>query len=133
MEAFWNGEPAKVEVIRYGVTRVEETPLHWQNAIVGSRRQGLVITQDGHSFIIDNETGQGHLKITKGKGSFRFGHASVCDPINIERLPLAMINDRFDIRKAKIQEGHFDSWAQENHPKMFEKLLALREKITKNK
>lgn len=126
---YWNGEPtANYEGISYEVSAVEKPPLHWQNAFVGTRRQGLRITFQDQTWIIDNEHGDGHYKLNEGKGMWTAGHKSVVDPKNIMPLDDCEIRqlDALGRRTMLKEEVTYDEWASKAHPTEFARLQALR-------
>ena len=131
MKGFWNGEPVKIKGVEYTVTQEPQTTLHWQNAVVGTRRQGLEITWKDEKWIIDNQHGHGHLKVTEGRGSFQYGHASVSNPKDLEYIEDDYIFKTIDNFQAKLQIKSFDFWAIKHYPNEFKRLKALRDSITK--
>jgi hypothetical protein len=129
MKGYWNGEPAEFKGLEYTVTEVKETPLHWQNSEVGSRRQGIEIDFLGTKWIIDNEHGVGHSKVTIGRGSFQYGHASVKNPKDLEYIEDDKVVSEINFEGLKIQEQKFDLWATNKHPEEFKRLKSLRDSI----
>lgn len=78
--AKWNGEPCKANSVTVFISKVENTPLHWQNDFVGQRIEAIKIRTLGKiwsEFYIENQTGQGYAKITQGEGMWYFGHSSI--------------------------------------------------------
>lgn len=133
MIGYWNGERCEIKPIKYTVTEAKETPLHWQNAVVGSRRQGLKIKYMDQEWIIDNEHGDGHSKVTEGHGMWNApsGHKSVSNPIDVEVIPETEMNTTFNKLGIRIERMEFDDWAKKHHPKEFEHLKKLRDSLTK--
>lgn len=73
-KTYWNGEECHalhVEVIVADDTRF---PLYWARELVGQRRKAIAVTWGGHTFYIDDEDGQGWLKVTEGRGMWTYGH-----------------------------------------------------------
>lgn len=133
MKGFWNGEPAEIKGLEYTVTEVKETPLHWQNPEVGSRRQAIEVDFRGSKFIIDNEHGVGYSKVTRGRGSFQHGHASVVGPKDVKYIEDSKIYSIIFTINLKQQEQKFDRWAEKNHPEEFKRLKSLRDSIRSQK
>jgi len=133
MKGYWNGEPAEIKGLEYTVTEVAETPLHWQNAIVGTRRQGIEIEYLGEKWIIDNQNATGYFKTTEGQGSPQCGHASVSNPEDVEYIEDRLIFTHVNRPMIMVEEKRFDLWAVRNHPKEFKRLKALRDSIRKRK
>lgn len=85
---WWNGEPAEARIVHVVVAEPEK-PTWWFAGLVGSVREAVEVTQDGQTFYIDNQGGEsgftpgnGWRKVTVGRGSPQFGHAS----LRIERV-----------------------------------------------
>ena len=125
MKGFWNGEPAKFKGLEYTVTEVKEKPLSWQNSLVGTRRQAIEIDYSGHTFIIDNQDGLGFIKVTEGRGLFKFAHKSVINPINISYINDKEVNKQLKTRLIRTQKAQYKSWALINHPQEYKRLQAL--------
>lgn len=126
IKGFWNGEPAEITGIIYTVTKSEITPLHWQNSCVGEKRQGIKIFHKGASFMIDNEDGQGYLKVTEGRGSFTYGHKTVMDPLYVREIPDEEVKKVYDDEINKKQFSEHEKWAAKNYPQQYKKLVELR-------
>jgi hypothetical protein len=130
MKGYWNGEPATFIGVTYEVTK-SEGELHWQNLHVGSRRQGIQITYQGETWIIDNENGDGYYKVTKGYGSPRCGHKSIFNSINIviiEDLSIITIYNHIGLKLESLAQ---DEFIKKANPAEFQKLQGLREMIKK--
>lgn len=124
---YWNGEPtAQFEGITYEVTKIESKPLHWQNPLAGTRRQGLIITQGNETWIIDNEHGDGYHKLTEGHGMWTSGHASVTNPINIERIQDNEINILLNPDLLLKERRESDFYFEKNFPEEFNRMKELR-------
>ncbi|MDF3309784.1 hypothetical protein P3H15_32720 [Rhodococcus sp. T2V] len=78
-DTFWNGEPAAALRGTAVVVDAPEFPQYWARAegIVGQRIAVVRVSYCQHITYLDNRTGKGWLKVTKGFGSPRFGHADV--------------------------------------------------------
>ena len=76
---FWNGEAASAIRGTAVVALTPNMPLHWAHAegIVGQRIDVVRVDYCQHVTYLDNRTGKGWLKVTKGYGSPRYGHAEV--------------------------------------------------------
>ncbi len=75
-DTFWNGQPAvarKVKVIVGPSLR----STWWCAGMEGQQRDAVEVSQGGQTFYLDNEDGSGWLKVTEGRGSFRWGHRSL--------------------------------------------------------
>ncbi len=126
MIGYWDNQQVEVVGVTYTVTKSPQ-PLHWQNHYAGKKRQGLKIKQKAFEFIIDNEHGDGYLKLTEGRGSFMYGHKSVVDPISVIEIPDDQINTKYDTEALEAESYARDKWMAENHPKEFKRLLELRQ------
>jgi hypothetical protein len=129
LKGYWNGEPtATFEGVNYRVEKAE-TPTWWQNRVVGTIRQGILITYAGETWLIDNEHGDGYFKVTEGMGSPRCGHKSlggytIIDTISDSEIKTAV--DRDGLTKEELQH---DKWMQENFPETFERLQSLKRSL----
>ena len=132
-KGFWNGEDTATFVgVTYEVTK-SDGELHWQNMFIGKRRQGVQITYEGSTWIIDNEHGDGFYKVTFGQGSPRCGHKSIFNPINIVEIPDNEINVEYDIEGLKSESEAHDKFMEEKNPEEFKRMVSLRKMINKNK
>lgn len=126
---FWNyTEPILYTVILVRIKKVDDPPLHWQNAFEDEERQVVVIVPekitDDDRFYIDNGDGSGLQKIAEG-GGFRSYHASVSDFEYIRELP----EDEWQQPDPVKREEHkkkVEAWQRENYPEHFRQLDRLR-------
>jgi Fe-S cluster assembly scaffold protein SufB len=133
LTGYWNGQPtAQFEGVTYEVTHIERTPLHWQNSLVGTRRQGLRIEYEGHTWYIDNENGEGFYKLTEGKGMWTSGHKSVENPVNVILIPDSDIKKMVNGLALRREREKHDDWMKEKYPQEFKRVLALREEAKKH-
>lgn len=130
-KGFWNGEPALFTGVIYEVT-ASNNPTHWQNRHVGKRRQGIFVHYKRQTFMIDNEHGDGYYKVTKGMGSPARGHHSVENPTNMLHIQDKHINTFYDTAALKKEVEELDQWTKENHPEVYEKIIAIREMLKKS-
>lgn len=130
LTGFWNGiEPVKYRVMSYIVKSQPEKPMNWQNAFAGTRRQCVEIAYPNHTFYIDNECGDGFLKVFRGKGSPQVGHKSVFEPLDIRELPFEMWVTDF-LEKGKIEDDRIvENWQKDNYPDLYKELQGLKEAI----
>lgn len=133
IKGFWNGEPAEITGVVYTVTKCDTTPIHWQNSCVGQKRQGVKILHKGSAFIIDNEDGQGYLKVTEGRGLMNYGHKTVMDPMFVREIPDEEVKKVYDDEGNKKQFITHEKWAAKNHPAAYKKLVELRNSYIKPK
>lgn len=131
MKGLWDNYPVEVIGVIYTVTKCVAPPASWQNNKVGTKRQGLKIRQKGYEFLIDNEHGDGYLKVTEGRGSFMYGHKSVVDPISVQEIPDDQIKTVYDQKSLETESYEHDKWVAEHFPDLFKKLLLLRDGIKK--
>lgn len=75
---WWNGEPCYA---RRGTVVVAPATQHhgyWAKDLIGSRVRVVSVIYDGQMpLYIFDDRGQGWMKVTDGRGSPRFGHATV--------------------------------------------------------
>lgn len=124
-KAFWNyTEPVTYRVIVVKLLKVEETPMHWQNAFEGEHRQVVEITHNGRAFMIDNADGSGLLKLEAGGGPGSMSrHVGTFEFIG--DVPLEMAQ-QWSPQKCHVINKQVDSWQQTNHPEMHKKMEALK-------
>ena len=133
MKGYWNGEHATFRGVTYEVTEAKEGKLWWQNQFIGQRRQGIEITYRGETWIIDNEHGDGHEKVTRGMGSPRCSHKSISNPINIKYINDSEINNTVDV-EAYNKEYHANrEWCKKIDPVQFKKSEALRKSLAERR
>lgn len=132
MKGYWNGEPATFKGVTYEVTK-PATETWWQSQYIGQRRQGIEITYEGATWIIDNQNGDGFFKVTRGMGSPRCPHKSIDNPINLEYLNDSEINKMLDTEGLKTESDAHRNWMKENHPELYERSESLRNHINKSK
>lgn len=130
-KGFWNGEPTATFVgVTYEVTEPEK-PTWWSKQFVGQRRQGIQITYEGHTWIIDNEHGDGYYKVTKGEGSPWCSHKSVSNPINVIEITDDQINKMVDGEGLAKESKAQDDYLEKNFPVEFQHMKGLRAMISK--
>lgn len=133
MNGYWNGEKAEIKGVTYEVTEAKEGKLWWQNQFIGERRQGIEITYEGETWIIDNEHGDGFFKCTRGMGSPRCSHKSISNPINIEYIEDSLVKKVVD-EKGYNREYHSSQlWKKQTDPALFERLQVLKNSRFTNK
>jgi hypothetical protein len=105
-KTYWNGLPCEARRVRVIVADKPEVRLYWARPYVGQERAAVEVKQDGQVFYLDDEgniepteearaflsarkiehtpgsPGWGWRKVTTGKGSPQYGHAS----LEIERV-----------------------------------------------
>lgn len=122
---YWNGEPAIYTACVVQIVRNDASPMHWYNAFVGTYRQAIQISQNGHSFVIDNETGTGHYKVTKGMGSPGCGHADSAPCLFISYIDKQFWVDEINEAKIKIERIEVDAYQQATNPAEFQRIKYL--------
>ena len=125
MKGFWNGERATFKGVTYEVTK-PEVSTWWQSRFIGQRRQGIEVTYEESTWIIDNQHGDGFFKVTRGMGSPRCPHKSIHNPINVEYLNDSEINKMLDTEGLKAESDAHRDWMKENHPELYERSETLR-------
>lgn len=75
---FWNGEPCFARCVTVIVGKSEQ-PTWWCAELEGQQRKAVEIRYYDQGFFLDNEDGQGWLKVTLGQGSPQYGHKSLPD------------------------------------------------------
>lgn len=76
---YWNGEPCKARKISAIVTDDVSFPLYWarREDLVGERIDLVEVEYSTETFYLDDRDGHGWYKVTRGRGSPRFGHREV--------------------------------------------------------
>ncbi|MDB0602147.1 hypothetical protein PL373_13510 [Tenacibaculum maritimum] len=133
MKGYWNGENATFRGVTYEVTESKDTELHWQNTHVGKREQAIEITYNDHTWLIDNEHGDGFYKVTYGQGSPRCGHKSIDTPINIKTIPDEQIKMVVDTDAIKEEQKKHEEWSSKKNPKIYNQMLELRKSLEKHR
>jgi hypothetical protein len=128
-KGFWNGEPTATFVgVKYRVEKAEiET--WWQNRVVGTIRQGLLITYGGETWLIDNEHGDGYYKVTTGMGSPRCGHKSLGNYTLLMGIPDDEINTDYEKEEIDWENRLHDTWLENNHPEVYKRMISLKESL----
>lgn len=130
---FWEGEPtAKFVGVTYEVSEPEK-PTWWTKSHVGKRRQGIQITYEGSTWIIDNEHGDGYFKVTEGMGSPWCSHKIVTNPLNVIQIPDEEINTKKDLNALVEESMEHDAYLAKHFPEEFKQLVALKEIISKSR
>lgn len=124
MKGFWNGLPAEITPVTYEIGPHNiDTALWWSKRLEGKRRQGLKVEQDGESFIIDNEYGDGYYKATIGKGSPAHGHKSVHNPIEVREISYSFLNRGVNIKALQQEQNKYYEWVKETDAEAYTKMV----------
>lgn len=75
-KGYWNGEPCEVRLVRV-IVGPSPKPTWWCADLVGTERKAVEVTYGGQTFYLDNEDGEGLMKVTTGRGSPAYGHSSL--------------------------------------------------------
>lgn len=75
-KTYWNGEPCKARLVEVTVGN-SPRQTWWCAELEGQRRQAVEVEYGGGKFYLDNKDGSGWRKVTVGRGSPAFYHASV--------------------------------------------------------
>lgn len=76
MKTYWNGEPANCRIVNVQVGKAAKKTF-WFSKLEGTVREAIQVKIKGESFLIDNENGEGWLKVTVGRGGPHYGHKSL--------------------------------------------------------
>jgi len=77
METFWNGEPCEARKVNV-VVGASPRPTWWCASLEGQTRAAVEVIYAGQApFYLDNEDGSGWRKVTDGRGSPHWAHASL--------------------------------------------------------
>jgi hypothetical protein len=129
LTGYWNGDKSANFIgVIYKVDKAP-TPTWWQNRVVGTERQGLMITYANQTWLIDNECGDGYYKLTEGLGSWRCGHKSLADYTIVREIPDEEIIMQYNEEKLAEETRLHDEWMEQNYPEDFKKLQALKASI----
>jgi hypothetical protein len=127
-KGFWNyTQEIEFQPVLVEVVKIDEPKTHWQNAFVGTVRQGVQCFRGNYSWIMDNEDGSGYEKI-KRLGGPDSGHRDLTNCKIIEVQDDDKINDFHLLKYIAINED-VDNWQSATHPEEYKKLKALRETI----
>ncbi len=76
-ETYWNGQPCEARKVR-AVVGKSPRDTWWCAGLEGQEREAVeVVYCDGPPFYLDNEDGSGWRKVTEGRGSPSWYHASL--------------------------------------------------------
>lgn len=130
-QGFWQGAEVEIACCLVKLNKNTEQPLHWYNAFTNTERQAIEVVykepngNEVQKFLIDNNNGTGFYKVTKGKGSPRFPHASL-GPCEIVRyLPADEWARVVDTDAIKFEDKVVQAYQAENFP---EEYKVLKEK-----
>jgi len=130
MKGYWNGQPATFVGVEYEV-KEPEVPTWWQGQFVGEVRQGLEISYQGSTWIIDNQYGDGFYKLTLGMGSPNCSHKSVSNisDDDFTYIPDEDVNRVLDREMFQVEHESNQCWLRDNFPEQFKKTQALLKHI----
>lgn len=126
----WNyTEDIEYRVIIVRLHKVDDPPMHWQNAFIGQERQVVEINYQTHgvqkAFFIDNQDGSGLLKISKRGGPDSY-HASVAGNEFIRELPEEQWQ-QFDKDLYLQGRAASEQWQKINFPESYAKVQRMKE------
>lgn len=75
-QTYWNGEPCAARVVTVIVGKAPRETW-WCAKLEGQPRRAVEVDYHGEKFYLDNEDGQGWLKVTRGRGSPHYQHSSL--------------------------------------------------------
>lgn len=73
---FWNGEPCAARKTRVIVGKAPRDTW-WCAKLAGQERAAVEVKYQGQTIYLDNEDGSGWVKVTIGRGSPSYYHASI--------------------------------------------------------
>lgn len=130
----WNG----TENIKYQIVTYKVMPGYiatwWQNAFIGTERQGILITKTDKMgiplsapFLIDNEDGGGYIKI-QHNGTPNISHRSVSGEalIDYSEIPESEINKVFNVNQYTEDNRIFEEYLKANHPEDYDRLKQMK-------
>lgn len=137
----WNGtENIKYQVVTYKVMP-GDIPTWWQNAFIGTERQGILITHVDKMgiplsapFLIDNQDGAGWVKIQAG-GTPNLSHRSISGEalVDYSEIPENEINKVFNVNQYTEDNKIFEDYLKVNHPEDYEKLKRMKSFLLNSK
>ena len=137
----WNGtENIKYQVVTYKVMP-GDIPTWWQNAFIGTERQGILITHVDKMgiplsapFLIDNQDGAGWVKIQAG-GTPNLSHRSISGEalVDYSEIPENEINKVFNFNQYTEDNKIFEDYLKVNHPEDYEKLKRMKSFLLNSK
>lgn len=137
----WNGtEFISYQVVNYKVMP-GDIPTWWQNAFIGTERQGILITHTDKMgiplaapFLIDNQDGAGWVKIQAG-GTPNLSHRSISGEalIDYSEIPEQQIKKTFDAKQYASDNKVFEEYLKTNHPEDYDKLTKMKSFLLNSK
>ena len=137
----WNGtENIKYQVVTYKVMP-GDIPTWWQNAFIGTERQGILITHVDKMgiplsapFLIDNQDGAGWVKIQAG-GTPDLSHRSISGEalVDYSEIPENEINKVFNFNQYTEDNKIFEDYLKVNHQEDYEKLKRMKSFLLNSK
>jgi hypothetical protein len=131
LKGYWNGEPtATFTACIIKPKENTEKPMYWYNVFSGKERQAIEITYAGQTWIIDNNVGDGYLKVTKGQGSPSYGHKSLDNYDFVRYIPESELNIVYDRMLADEEQQEINEYQKMNYPEAFEQHQRLLKSLT---
>lgn len=89
VQTWWNGELAPCRKVLALIADDPSFPHYWarEEGLVGQEIPAVEVSYAGHVFYLDDRTGSAWRKVTIGKGSPQYGHASITPAAVRERPP----------------------------------------------
>ena len=127
----WNyTEDIMWRVVFIKLLPVSEPKAHWQNALAGQKVQAIEVSYPKQApFLIFNDDGTGHYKVTHGGGP-NLPHRSIDKHEFISEVPESQVMEYDPIIETWIN-SICDDWCKANHPDVWERLKALKEGLKK--
>lgn len=121
MNGFWNGENTATFTACIVKPKLNaEKPMYWHNVFAGQERQAIEITYGGETWVIDNENGDGYVKVTKGMGSPSYGHKSYSEYDFVSYIPQEDMLIAISPMTEHLEQQKIDDYQKTNFPKEFE-------------
>lgn len=122
---YWNGLPAQITCCIIEIIPAPDKPMMWFNAFAGQERQVVEITQDGTTFIIDNQHGEGFFKVTTGMGSPGYGSSHFEEFRLVQYTEPAFWNRTLDPLQLARERKLIEEYQERTNPEEFKKVQAL--------
>jgi hypothetical protein len=77
---YWNGEPCQAQKCEVEVADALQFKNYWARPLIGQRIKAVEVSvpdPDMEPFYLDNEDGEGWIKVTEGKGMWTYPHKTI--------------------------------------------------------
>jgi len=115
-KGYWNWEHVVFTACIVKPIENKEKPMYWCNVFAGQERQAIEITCNTETWIIDNNVGDGYLKVTIGGGSPSCGHKSYSGYEHVRYLENEEMITSFNIDLEREEDNIINEYQKKNFP-----------------